>query len=325
MTNAPTSIENSPSSLTIVTRESRLALWQAHHIRDRLIELYPQMQVNILGTTTRGDEILDQSLSKIGGKGLFVKELEVALLDGSADIAVHSLKDVPMNLPEGFTLACVTERERAQDAFISNTYDSLEDLPAGARVGTSSLRRSAQIQARFPHLNIVALRGNLDTRFRKLDEGQFDAMILAAAGVIRLGLGERVRSFIPLEYALPAAGQGALGIEIAAQRTDLLALLQPLLCADTFACTAAERAVSRALGGSCQTPLAAHAVIEDAQIWLRASIAMPDGSRVLHAQARGARTDAESIGAQVVADLNAQGAQEILTALATWVAPEPTV
>ena len=319
---SPTS--STPNTLTIVTRESRLAMWQAHHIRDRLSALYPQMQVNILGTTTRGDEILDQSLSKIGGKGLFVKELEVALHDGSADIAVHSLKDVPMNLPEGFTLACVTERERAQDAFISNTYDSLEDLPQGAVVGTSSLRRSAQIQARFPHIKIVALRGNLDTRFRKLNEGQFDAMILAAAGVIRLGLGERVRSLIPLEYALPAAGQGALGIEIAAHRTDLLPILQPLLCADTFACTAAERAVSRALGGSCQTPLAAHAIIDHDEIWLRASIALPDGSRVLHAQARGARDHAEDIGAQVVADLNAQGAQEILSALATWVAPEPT-
>ena len=166
---SPTS--STPNTLTIVTRESRLAMWQAHHIRDRLSALYPQMQINILGTTTRGDEILDQSLSKIGGKGLFVKELEVALQDGSADIAVHSLKDVPMNLPEGFTLACVTERERAQDAFISNTYDSLEDLPQGAVVGTSSLRRSAQIQARFPHIKIVALRGNLDTRFRKLNEG----------------------------------------------------------------------------------------------------------------------------------------------------------
>ncbi len=298
-------------------------MWQAHHIRDRLSALYPNMQVRIMGTTTRGDEILDQSLSKIGGKGLFVKELEVALLNGSADIAVHSLKDVPMNLPEGFSLACVTARERAQDAFISNTYNSLEDLPAGAVVGTSSLRRSAQIQARFPHLNIVALRGNLDTRFRKLDEGQFDAMILAAAGVIRLGLGERVRSFISLEHALPAAGQGALGIEIAAHRTDLVALLEPLMCADTLACTAAERAVSRALGGSCQTPLAAHAIIDNDEVWLRASIALPDGSRVLHAQARGPRANAELIGATVVTELNEQGAQDILNALNDWIAPEP--
>ena len=216
---------NTPEVITIVTRESRLALWQAHHIRDRLSALYPNMTVKILGTTTRGDQILDQSLSKIGGKGLFVKELEVALHNGSADIAVHSLKDVPMNLPDGFALACVTARENAQDAFISNQYASLEDLPAGAVVGTSSLRRAAQLQARFPHLKIAALRGNLDTRFRKLDEGQFDAIILAAAGVIRLGLKERVRSFIPLEHALPAAGQGALGIEIAAHRSDLLAVL----------------------------------------------------------------------------------------------------
>ena len=310
-------------TITIVTRESRLAMWQAHHIRDRLLELYPNMTVHILGTTTRGDQILDQSLSKIGGKGLFVKELEVALMDNSADIAVHSLKDVPMNLPEGFALACVTARENAQDAFISNRYQSLEELPEGAIVGTSSLRRSAQLQARFPHLQIAALRGNLDTRFRKLDEGQFDAIILAAAGVMRLGLSERIRSLIPLEQALPAAGQGALGIEIAAHRTDLLPILQLLMCPATFACTAAERAVSRALGGSCQTPLAAHAVVVDGELWLRASIALPDGSRVLHAQARGALQDAELIGNAVVADLNTQGAQDILAALDNWVAPEP--
>ena len=229
-----------------------------------------------------------------------------------------------MNLPDGFALACVTARENAQDAFISNQYASLEDLPAGAVVGTSSLRRSAQLQARFPHLKIAALRGNLDTRFRKLDEGQFDAIILAAAGVIRLGLKERVRSFIPLEHALPAAGQGALGIEIAAHRSDLLAVLQPLMCTETFACTAAERAVSRALGGSCQTPLAAHAIVDNGELWLRASIALPDGSRVLHAQARGALNDAEQIGNAVVADLNRQGAQDILAALTHWVAPEPT-
>ena len=310
-------------TITIVTRESRLAMWQAHHIRDRLLELYPNMTVHILGTTTRGDQILDQSLSKIGGKGLFVKELEVALMDNSADIAVHSLKDVPMNLPEGFALACVTARENAQDAFISNRYQSLEELPERAIVGTSSLRRSAQLQARFPHLQIAALRGNLDTRFRKLDEGQFDAIILAAAGVMRLGLSERIRSLIPLGQALPAAGQGALGIEIAAHRADLLPILQPLMCPATFACTAAERAVSRALGGSCQTPLAAHAVVDNGELWLRASIALPDGSRVLHAQARGALPDAETIGNAVVADLNAQGAQDILAALANWVAPEP--
>ena len=315
---------NIPKQITIVTRESRLAMWQAHHIQARLQQLYPNTTVRILGTTTRGDQILDQNLSKIGGKGLFVKELEVALHNGDADIAVHSLKDVPMNLPDGFALACVTARENAQDAFISNQYASLEQLPAGAVVGTSSLRRAAQLQARFPHLKIAALRGNLDTRFRKLDEGQFDAIILAAAGVIRLGLKERVRSFIPLEHALPAAGQGALGIEIAAHRSDLLALLQPLMCTETFACTAAERAVSRALGGSCQTPLAAHAIMDNGELWLRASIALPDGSRVLHAQARGALNEAEAIGNAVVADLNSQGAQDILAALANWVAPEPT-
>ena len=313
-----------PKILTIVTRESRLAMWQAHHIRDRLTQLYPDMTVNILGTTTRGDQILDKSLSKIGGKGLFVKELEVALFEGAADIAVHSLKDVPMTLPDGFSLACITARENAHDAFISNRYATLDELPEGAVVGTSSLRRSAQLQQRFPHLKIAALRGNLDTRFRKLDEGQFDAIILAAAGVIRLGLKERIRSFIPLEQALPAAGQGALGIEIAAHRTDLLPILQPLSCAETTACTTAERAVSRALGGSCQTPLAAHAIMDNGQVWLRASIALPDGSEVLHAQARGALDEAEAIGHTVVTDLNQQGAGKILAALSDWVAPDPT-
>lgn len=276
-----------------------------------------------MGTTTRGDQILDQSLSKIGGKGLFVKELEMALHNGTADIAVHSLKDVPMTLPDGFTLACITERECAQDAFISNHAHRLADLPHGAKVGTSSLRRAAQIQSRYPHITIVALRGNLDTRFRKLDEGQFDAMILAAAGVMRLGMGDRIRSLIDLEDALPAAGQGALGIEIAAHRTDLIELLKPLTCPNTWACTLAERAVSRALGGSCQTPLAAHAVMNEHGLNLRASIALPDGSQVLYAQAQGAPKDAEAIGADVVAQLNAQGAQTLLQALVGWETPGP--
>ena len=301
--------------ITIATRESRLALWQAHFVKAELERLYPDLTVELLGMTTRGDQILDQSLSKIGGKGLFVKELEAALQDGRADLAVHSLKDVPMTLPDGFTLACVMAREDASDAVISNTYASLVDLPAGAVVGTSSLRRAAQLQARFPHLKIESLRGNLDTRLRKLDEGQYDAILLAAAGVKRLGMGERIKALLSLDEALPAAGQGALGIEIASHRDDVAALLAPLHDVETATCTAAERAVSRALGGSCQTPLAAHAVIEGGQLFLRASLALPDGSLVLHAQARSATAQFESLANGVVNDLYTQGAQSILDAL----------
>lgn len=304
-----------PQILTIATRESRLALWQANFVKAELERHHPDLTVVLLGMTTRGDQILDQSLSKIGGKGLFVKELEAALADGRADLAVHSLKDVPMTLPDGFMLACVMAREDARDAFISNQFNSLDELPEGAVVGTSSLRRAAQIAHRFPHLQITSLRGNLDTRLRKLDEGQYAAIILAAAGVKRLGLGHRIKALLAFDDALPAAGQGALGIEIAAHRDDVAMLLAPLQDTATTACTAAERAVSRALGGSCQTPLAAHAIIDDGQLFLRASLSMPDGSRVLHASSRGDVQQTEALAAQVVADLYAQGAQTIIDAL----------
>ena len=217
-----------PARLVIASRESALAMWQAEHIRDRLRALYPQTSVSILGMTTQGDQILDVTLSKIGGKGLFVKELETALENGSADIAVHSLKDVPMNLPEGFALACIGEREDPRDAFVSNKFDNLAALPPGSVVGTSSLRRESQLRARFPHLKIEPLRGNVQTRLRKLDEGQYAAIILAAAGLKRLGLGERIRAVISSEDSLPAVGQGALGIETRADRADLLAVLAPL-------------------------------------------------------------------------------------------------
>lgn len=303
------------TTLTIATRESRLALWQANFVKAELERHHPNLTVVLLGMTTRGDQILDQSLSKIGGKGLFVKELEAALADGRADLAVHSLKDVPMTLPDGFTLACVMAREDARDAFISNQFNSLDDLLEGAVVGTSSLRRAAQIAHRFPHLQITSLRGNLDTRLRKLDDGQYAAIILAAAGVKRLGLGNRIKALIDLDDALPAAGQGALGIEIASHRADVARLLAPLQDAATTACTFAERAVSRALGGSCQTPLAAHAIIDDGQLFLRASLAMPDGSRMLHANARGDMQQPEALAAQVLEHLWAQGAQTILDAL----------
>ena len=258
-----------PSHITIATRESRLAMWQAEHVK-ALLEARGH-SVKLLGMTTLGDQILDRSLSKVGGKGLFVKELENALLDGSADIAVHSLKDVPMDLPEGFALACVMEREDPRDAFVSNHFANLAALPQGATVGTSSLRRVVLLKNLRPDINIVPLRGNLDTRLRKLDEGQFDAMILAAAGLKRLGLASRIKAVFETKQMLPAAGQGALGIEIKANRVDLMAALAPLAHQPTWMAVSAERAVSRALGGSCSMPLAAHAVWQGAALQLQAA------------------------------------------------------
>ena len=242
--------------IVIATRESRLALWQAEHVK-ALIETSLGWQVELLGMTTLGDQILDRSLSKVGGKGLFVKELEVALTEGRADIAVHSLKDVPMDLPEGFALACVLAREDPHDAFVSNQFASLADLPQGAVVGTSSLRRLVLLKALRPDLKIQPLRGNLDTRLRKLDEGQYDAIVLAAAGLKRLGLASRIRSRFETTDMLPAAGQGALGIEVCADRVDLLGSLACLADMPTWLAVTAERTVSRAMGGSCSMPLAA--------------------------------------------------------------------
>ena len=306
----------SPSRLVIASRESALAMWQAEHIRDRLRALYPQTQVSILGMTTQGDQILDVTLSKIGGKGLFVKELETALENGSADIAVHSLKDVPMNLPEGFMLPCIGEREDPRDAFISNNFTNLASLPAGAVVGTSSLRRESQLRARFPHLKIEPLRGNVQTRLRKLDEGQYAAIILAAAGLKRLGLGERIRDIISSEDSLPAVGQGALGIECRADRADLIDVLAPLHHADTAACVMAERAMSRALSGSCQVPLGGFAEVSGSQLRMRGFVATPDGARLIRAEHTGSINDPEALGNAVAQDLLAQGAGEILAALA---------
>ena len=306
----------SPTRLIIASRESALAMWQAEHIRDRLLELYPQTQVSILGMTTQGDQILDVTLSKIGGKGLFVKELETALENGSADIAVHSLKDVPMNLPDGFMLACIGEREDPRDAFVSNNFANLAALPAGAIVGTSSLRRESQLRARFPHLNIQPLRGNVQTRLRKLDEGQYAAIILAAAGLKRLGLGVRIRDIIPSEDSLPAVGQGALGIECRADRADLVGLLAPLHHTDTAACVMAERAMSRALCGSCQVPLGGFAEVSGNQLRMRGFVATPDGARLIRAEHTGNVNNPEALGNAVAQDLLAQGAGEILAALA---------
>lgn len=305
-----------PKKLVIASRESALAMWQAEHIRDRLRALYPETEVSILGMTTQGDQILDVTLSKIGGKGLFVKELEVALEEGRADIAVHSLKDVPMHLPEGFMLACIGKREDPRDAFVSNDYANLEALPPGSVVGTSSLRRESQLRARFPHLKIEPLRGNVQTRLRKLDEGQYAAIILAAAGLKRLGLGDRIRDLISSENSLPAVGQGALGIECRADRTDLEALLRPIHDAETAACVLAERAMSRALAGSCQVPLGGFAEVNGKQLRMRGFVASPDGKRMLRAEQMGSVDAPEALGDAVAAALLAQGAGEILAALA---------
>jgi hydroxymethylbilane synthase len=296
--------------IVIATRESRLALWQAEHVKALLEGL--GCTVQLLGMTTQGDQILDRSLSKVGGKGLFVKELEVALHEGRADIAVHSLKDVPMDMPEGFELACVMEREDPRDAWVSAGYARLEDLPQGAVVGTSSLRRTVLLRALRPDLKIEPLRGNLDTRLRKLDEGQYAGIVLAAAGLKRLGLPERIRHIFETDQMLPAAGQGALGIEIRSDRADLRALLAPLADAPSWRRVAAERAVSRAMGGSCSMPLAAHATIEDGVLTLRAAWGDPEGSAPLvtaHDQESVADLQAaEALGLSVAQALRQAGA-----------------
>jgi hydroxymethylbilane synthase len=307
----------SPQRIVIATRESRLALWQAEHVQSLLRQLYPSCSVELMGMTTRGDKILDRPLSKVGGKGLFVKELETALLDGSADIAVHSLKDVPMTLDDEFALIAIGERENPLDAFVSNKYASLDDLPPGAIVGTSSLRRESQLHARHPYLAVTSLRGNLDTRLRKLDNGEYDAIILAAAGLIRLGLKDRIRAVLPADVSLPSAGQGALAIEAAAHRADVAAWLAPLNHAPTAACTRAERAVSRALAGSCEVPLAAFAEAQGDSLRLRALVALPDGSRIASAEMSGAIATPEVLGLAVVEALRKNGADDILAALET--------
>jgi hydroxymethylbilane synthase len=301
-----------PSKLIIASRESRLAMWQAEHVRAKLSALYPQCEVEILGMTTRGDQILDRTLSKVGGKGLFVKELEVAMAEGRADLAVHSLKDVPMELPEGFELAAYLEREDPRDAFVSNDYASLDALPAGAVVGTSSLRRQALIAARYPDLVILPLRGNVDTRLAKLDKGDYAAIILAAAGLKRLGLHQRIRGLIDTQQSIPAPGQGAMAIEICCNREELRTLLAPLNDIDTARAVTAERAVSRVFGGSCQIPLAAFAIIDGEQMHLRAMVATPDGRRVATAYASGPAIEPESLGRHIANDLKAQDAAAIL-------------
>ena len=284
-------------------------------MRGILRKLYPAASVELLGMTTRGDQILDRPLAKVGGKGLFVKELETALLDRSADLAVHSMKDVPMVMEPDFTLVAIGPREVPQDAFVSNKYATLDDLPPGAVVGTSSLRRESQLHANYPHLAVSSLRGNLDTRLRKLDEGQYDAIILAAAGLTRLGLKDRIRSVLPTGTSLPAAGQGALGIEALSSRPEVAAWVAALNDADTSACVRAERAVSRALAGSCEVPLGAYAEMRAGRLWLRGFVALPDGTRIARAEREGSPADPEALGLQLAEDLRAQGADEILSAL----------
>jgi hydroxymethylbilane synthase len=301
--------------IVVATRESLLALWQARHIVSRLAGLYPRLDTSILGMTTEGDRKLGASLAKIGGKGLFVKELEEALAEGRADIAVHSLKDVPMHLPEGYTLAAILARADARDAFISAKFATLAALPAGARVGTSSLRRESQLRVRYPHILVEPLRGNVQTRLRKLDEGAYDAIILAAAGLKRLGLEQRLTAILDAGEMLPAVGQGALAVECRSDRADLIALLKPLHDETTAACVWAERALSRALAGSCNVPLGGYAEITGEHLHLRGYVGSPDGSRHVSARIEGAPADAEALGIALAQQLKELGADSILSAL----------
>jgi len=296
--------------LVIATRRSRLALWQAEHIAERLRKLHQGLQVELLPMSTRGDELIDRRLDQAGGKGLFVKELENAMSDGRADLAVHSIKDVPAELPPGFVLAAITAREDPRDAFVSGKYSSISKMPKGGTVGTSSLRRQAQVVERHPGLEVRLLRGNVDTRLAKLDRGEYDAVVLAAAGLKRLGLESRITAYLGADEMLPAPGQGALGIECQAARSEVVALLAPLADSATAACVRAERTVSRALGGSCTLPLAAFAEMAGGRVRLRALVASADGRQVVRSEAEG--TEPEALGERVAQDLRRQGAAEIL-------------
>ncbi len=303
-------------TIRIATRKSPLAMWQAEHVADVLGRLHPGLVVEIVGMTTRGDKILDAPLAKVGGKGLFVKELETGMLNGDADIAVHSMKDVPVEFPDGLHLAVIMDREDPRDAFVSNRYDNIDALPKGACVGTSSLRRQCQLVSRRPDLRIEPLRGNVNTRLAKLDAGDYDAIILAAAGLLRLGMADRVRGRISIEDSLPAIGQGAIGIECRSDDPRVNALIAPLHHLPTAQRVLAERAMNARLNGGCQVPIAGHAVHQDdGQLQLWGLVGSPDGSEVMRAERRGAVADAESIGQAVADDLLAQGAGRILEAL----------
>jgi hydroxymethylbilane synthase len=307
----------SPAKLVIATRQSALAMWQAEHVRDRLRALYPSCAVELLGLTTEGDRILDVPLSDIGGKGLFIKELEHAMLEGRADLAVHSLKDVPMIVPEGFALVAIMAREDPRDAFVSNKHASLARLPPGSVVGTSSLRREAQLRERFPHLRVEPLRGNVNTRLRKLDDGQYAAVILAAAGLKRLGFANRIADLLDPADSLPAVGQGALAIECRASRAEVVAALGALADVGTTLAATAERGFGTRLGGDCHTPLAAYATTRGEQLWLRGLIASRDGKRVLRGERAAPVATIETavaLGDALGADFLARGAAQILSA-----------
>ena len=306
-----------PERLVIATRQSALALWQAEHVRDRLCALYPSCRVELLGLTTQGDRTLDQPLADIGGKGLFIKELEHAMAEGRADLAAHSLKDVPMDVPAGFVLAAIMAREDPRDAFVSNAHRSLAELPPGSVVGTSSLRREAQLRERYPQLTVEPLRGNVNTRLHRLDQGNHAAIILAAAGLKRLGFADRIATILEPEDSLPAVGQGALALECRSDRPDIIAALAPLADADTTLATTAERAFGHKLAGNCRTPLAAYAIRRGRELWLRGLVASRDGRAVL----RGERAavvatarEAEALGEALGAELAARGAAAILAA-----------
>ena len=301
-----------PTILKIATRQSPLALWQANFVKNRLEDLYPQIKVKLISMVTKGDVILDTPLAKIGGKGLFVKELENALLEKCADIAVHSMKDVPMQFPKGLGLSVICKREDPRDAFVSNKYQSLDELPQGSIVGTSSLRRQCQLKQLRPDLDIRSLRGNVGTRLTKLDNGDYDAIILAAAGLIRLGMPNRITSFIEATQFLPAAGQGAVGIECRTDDTAVQALLAPLADPETTACVLAERAMNAHLQGGCQVPIGGYAVLENNHIYLRALVGALDGSKIIYAEGKNTLENAEILGVQIAEKLLAQGADRIL-------------
>lgn len=301
-----------PTILKIATRQSPLALWQANFVKNRLEDLYPQIKVKLISMVTKGDVILDTPLAKIGGKGLFVKELENALLEKRADIAVHSMKDVPMQFPKGLGLSVICKREDPRDAFVSNKYQSLDELPQGSIVGTSSLRRQCQLKQLRPDLDIRSLRGNVGTRLTKLDNGDYDAIILAAAGLIRLGMPNRITSFIETTQFLPAAGQGAVGIECRTDDAAVQALLAPLADPETTACVLAERAMNAHLQGGCQVPIGGYAVLENGHIYLRALVGALDGSKIIYAEGKNTLENAEILGVQIAEKLLAQGADRIL-------------
>ena len=302
-------------TLRIATRKSPLAVWQAEHVAAALRAAHPGLAVELVGMTTKGDKILDTPLAKIGGKGLFVKELEQGMLDGRADIAVHSMKDVPVELPEGLHLPVIMEREDPRDAFVSNRWASLEELPAGARVGTASLRRQCQLMELRPDLEYLPLRGNVNTRLKKLDAGEYDAIILAAAGLLRLGLAGRIRALLAPEQSLPAIGQGAIGIECRVDDDRVNELIAPLHHRPTALRVAAERAMNERLEGGCQVPIAGHAVLEEDELWLRGLVGSLDGRTILRAEIRGPARDATGLGVIVADRLLAEGADEILAAL----------